>query len=240
MTARSDLKGLRFGRLIALESFSEFDSSGKRYRTKWRCRCDCGTIVNVATDKLSSGHTKSCGCLRSDVSRQTATTHGKTNHKLYTTWESMKSRCYKPLNDNYKYYGGRGIEVCLEWREDFSKFYEWAMSNGWDSELTLDRIDVNGDYCPENCRWVTWDVQRNNRRDIMQITAFGDTLTSSQWQLCTGVPSRTIIWRIRNGWTPEDAVSIPVRRMVHNETKSQRLPEGLNRQNLPQLGKRKP
>lgn len=166
-----DLKGQKFGKLTAIKP------CGKKYnKTVWLCKCDCGNEIEVVGTALTSGNTSSCGCL--------AKPHGMFGVRIYGVWHSMKERCYVKKNISYPNYGGRGIKVCLEWQE-FIPFMEWSYANGYDEnakrgECTLDRIDPNGDYCPENCRWVSMSVQANNRTDNVYIEYNGvvDTLSN--------------------------------------------------------------
>ena len=131
--------------------------------------------------------------------------HQKT--RLYRTWRHMKERCLNPNNNRYSLYGGRGITVCEEWARSFNSFFEWAIENGYEENLTIDRIDTNGNYCPENCRWADSLFQQNNKRSNRRITFNGETKTIAEWSRITGIKSRTLLYRLNNGLKIEDIFS---------------------------------
>lgn len=164
-----DLTGEKFGQLRVIRRVDSYiDSMGRKYG-RWECQCSCGNTVYCLTGNLRKGDHQSCGCLGRKNRLAAVTTHGGRKSRLYGVWRNMKSRCYNTNVRSYKDYGGRGICVCEEWRENFEAFREWAEMTGYNPEAkygacTLDRIDVNGDYCPSNCRFVDAKTQANNRR----------------------------------------------------------------------------
>ena len=203
-----DLIGLRYGNLTVIEY-----AGIKRHLAHWKCLCDCGNVTVVSSNNLRSGTTKSCGCLKSQKAEHTLV---KDNKRLYGVWAAMKRRCYNSNNSKYPAYGGRGIKVCDEWQR-FEPFYKWSIANGYDEnadfgKCTLDRINVNGDYCPSNCRWVTAKEQGNNTRVNRIITIDGVSRTYTQWEDAMGFPHKTISQRVRRGWTDTDAVLTTLRK----------------------------
>ena len=197
-----DLTGQRFGRLTVIERACP----EKKDKVYWICRCDCGNYSIATGNNLKSGNTQGCGCMKIEGMRSANRTHGQTGTRLYKAWESMRQRCYNPKKDHYKDYGGRGIVVCDEWLNDFQAFYDWAMANGYAENLTLDRMDADGNYCPENCRWATVKEQQNNRRNNHLITYNGETHTIAEWSEIVGVNRNTLKGRIRKGLPIEEVL----------------------------------
>ena len=192
-----DLTGSKFNRLSVL-GFAGRDSGG---RSLWHCLCECGNEIIVEGYSLKSGGTKSCGCWNRDRIANLNKTHGLSHgdEKLYPVWKSMKARCNNPNNVAYKNYGGRGIKVCDEWEHDFQAFYEWALENGYDPSLSIDRINNDDGYNPYNCKWSTALEQSNNRRSCYHITYAGETHTISEWSRILGIRYDTLRVRIHRG-----------------------------------------
>lgn len=199
-----DLTGQRFGRWTVL-CLAE---PNKWRTTRWLCQCDCGKLKVVVGTSLRRGKSQSCGCLHNEFVKQLFTTHGSRHSRLYSIFRNMKDRCYNRMNRVYCHYGGRGITICEEWLKDFSRFKNWALQSGYNDKLTIDRIDVNGPYSPENCRWVTMKVQQNNKRNGRTITFQGETHTVSEWADITGIPYYTLHSRIAKlNWPVERALT---------------------------------
>ena len=186
-----NLVGQRFGRLVVLEDTKIMVP--KRTQTYQKCLCDCGNIVIVPKSYLKSEHTRSCGCWVKEMH----TTHGLSQSRIYKVYSGMKKRCYDKNHKLYNRYGGRGITVCDEWAKDFMNFYNWSMVNGYQDNLTIDRIDNDKGYSPDNCRWVTMLEQAQNTSKNVNITYKGKTQTISAWSRETGIPQNTISRRFR-------------------------------------------
>lgn len=204
MPAAIDVTGQRFNRLVVLRP------EGRRGRDKmWLCQCDCGNLIRASAGALRSGNPQSCGCRQREFARRlciSKTTHGMSNKRLYNIWHTMNQRCYYDKHIGWKFYGGRGITVCNEWKR-FEPFMEWSLSNGYDSHLTIDRIDSDGDYEPSNCRWVTHKVQQNNRRSNTMLTHGGRTQTLTQWADELGIGCTTLHYRLAAGYASDDILS---------------------------------
>lgn len=210
-----DLTGQRFGRLTVVKRAPDhFTKSGSRI-TMWHCACDCGEEKNVTANALRKGVTISCGCYAREINsirtsernRKMATKNGLSKEKLFHVWNAIRHRCYFETDDFYHIYGGRGIRMCDEWKEDYSAFKEWALKNGWKDGLSIDRIDNNGPYCPENCRWATAKEQANNRRSNRLFSAFGVTLNIQQWSERLGIPYNKLRYRlVQKGLSVQNAL----------------------------------
>lgn len=211
MSRLIDLTGKKFGRLTVIER-GEGRYGGSAF---WVCRCDCGNTVTVDGANLRSGNSTSCGCFKREHPARLR--HGMSKTKLYGIWRAMKDRCQNPHTKFYKNYGGRGIAVCDEWKSP-EKFFEWAKENGYAKGMTIDRIDVNGDYCPENCRWVSMEQQGNNKRNNVLFELDGKTQTLAQW--CTELDCnyKTVYKRVFVlGWDFERAVKEPIQTNKRNK-----------------------
>lgn len=204
-----DLSGQRFGRLLVLG----YAGSVKK-KAQWLCECDCGQTKIVGRGSLLSGNSQSCGCLHNELLSQQSTTHGLSHSAPeYNSWANMLTRCTNPNYKQYEDYGGRGIKVCERWRE-FESFYA-DMGAKPAPEYTLDRIDVDGDYEPSNCRWATPLEQANNARSNIPLTHNGQTMNLTEWAREMGIKKITLYDRIHKlGWSVERALTTPTRKMI--------------------------
>lgn len=206
--------GQKFNRLtvIAFEKIK----SGRTVRVNWIVRCDCGTLKSVSPYRVLSGNTKSCGCLKAeqtvDFNKRTKVKHGGRHDRLYTIWHNMKQRCYGTTYKDYPNWGGRGIHICDEWKNDYAEFKKWALENGYKEGLSLDRIDVNGNYEPENCRWADWHTQAANRTCSLNYEIGGEIKNLADIAQEYGIKYGTLYQRVHcYKWPIEKAISLPVR-----------------------------
>lgn len=197
-----DLTGQVFGRLTVLE---RVNLPTKNYAV-WLCKCSCGKVKKVRSCHLRNGVIFSCGCYHKEVTSKANKTHGETKTRLYNTWRSMKSRCYRKGYMFYHLYGGRGITVCDEWKNSYVAFRDWALKHGYSDKLTIDRIDVNGNYEPSNCRWVTQREQCSNKTVNRIVEYHGEKDIFLNMCRRLNVNEATIRSRMKNGYSFEEAV----------------------------------
>lgn len=196
-----DITGVKFGNLTAVQRVERNDA-----RSHWLCKCDCGNEKILLLSSLKSGDTKSCGCQKIKLISK----HGGSRTKLYVVWQGMNRRCADPRVEGFDGYGGRGIAVCEEWKDSFSAFQKWSIENGYSSGLSIDRIDNNKGYGPDNCRWATARTQQNNTRRTRFIEIGGVVKPLQYWSDESGVSAPTIKERLKRGWDPKRAVFSPV------------------------------
>ena len=185
-----DLTGKRFGRLIVLKR----NGLAKDKCILWECQCDCGNITLVRGNNLKNGTTKSCGCLARELAIKNNTKHNMSNTRFYNIWQCMKRRCYDPKHECYHNYGGRGIVICDEWLHDFKSFSDWALANGYNDNLSIDRIDNNKGYSPDNCRWATRLEQQTHTRNNIRVEYNGENHTLSKWSRIKNIKPR-LSWK---------------------------------------------
>lgn len=208
-----DLTGLKIDDLTVIE-FSHKEKKGKNYKYYWKCRCKCGKEIIRRSDNITDkrGY-KSCGCYRYKKSSEFFNTnnpnkkHGLSKTRIYKIYSKIKERCYYEKYPEFYLYGGRGIKMCSEWKEDFINFYNWAIDNGYNDDLSIDRIDYNGDYEPNNCRWSDKYTQANNKRNNIIITFKGETHTLSQWAKILNLPYSTLANRYRRNKSLEEILN---------------------------------
>lgn len=197
--------GDRFGKLTVI-GFERVKARKRGTTLKAICQCDCGGTKSVILSSLAQGKTRSCGCLQKETLISRNQKHGWSKTRLYREWKAMKGRCYYKKHEYFDRYGGRGISVCEEWINNFGKFRDWALSNGYDDTLSLDRKDCNGDYCPENCHWIPLEDQKYNKRSSRFITVLGETHLLTEWARIIGVSHAAIIHAEKRGQRAEDYI----------------------------------
>lgn len=219
---RIDITGQRFGKLVAIKRSERVNAKGEYY---WVCKCDCGNYTEANPRNLRHGSVSSCGCVARHIQSErmkkwhkehpeNRRTHGLSSCRLWAVWSDMRVRCRDKKSAGYKHYGARGIKVCDEWDHSFPAFYKWAYENGYDDTApsgacTLDRIDVNGNYEPSNCRFVDARIQANNKRTNRFLEINGEKRTVADWASYFGMPYATLYHRVfYRGFTPEDAVNM--------------------------------
>lgn len=192
------LVGKRFGRLIVL---SQFVKNKTRFA---HCKCDCGKEFDTRCYHLKTGKTKSCGCLLEEWRNKNNRIYKKA---LYRIFKSMKDRCFNKSNKRFMNYGGRGISVCGEWSGSYANFEKWALKNGYKNGMSIERIDVNGNYCPENCKWIEFSEQANNKTNSFKIEYKGEIKTLRDWCKLFNLSYKGVWYRVKNGWGLEKAFS---------------------------------
>jgi hypothetical protein len=203
-----DITGQKFNRLTVIER-----SHFKNKNTYWKCICECGNETIIRGRAIRNGETKSCGCLNKEVVSKNSKTlklkHGGCVKKnsLYTAWMNIKGRCSNKNKPEYKNYGGRGIRMYSSWKNDFSEFKEWALNNGYEEGLTIDRIDVNGNYEPNNCKWATRTEQANNKRNTVYVMYEGELRSINEVSKLTGLRQQLLQSRKKKGLTDAEIVS---------------------------------
>lgn len=194
--------GEKYNRLTVIDVRRE----GKRYY--WTCRCECGNVTESRADQIRTGHTKSCGCRALETRYKFR--HGEWKTPLFNKWQKMRARCNSPKDKYYKNYGGRGIKVCDEW-EDYVVFSKWAHENGYEDSLSLERKDVNGDYCPSNCCWIPINKQARNRTTTRWVDCDGKRMSLAEACEVKGMPYGVVQSRLRRGWNEYDALNKPLK-----------------------------
>ena len=208
----NDITGQKFGRLTVIS----YQGKNKSKHSTWLCKCECGNTKVIDVGSLLQGRTRSCGCLDKEAHllRPNRKTHGAVKTRLYRIWEGIKKRCHNQNNSDYPNYGARGIIVCEEWRKSFTAFRDWALANGYEDTLSIDRIDPNGNHEPSNCRWATAIQQVRNRRITPFLTYNGETHSIADWAEILGVPQNRLYARKSFGWTDEQILTTPLRGRV--------------------------
>lgn len=201
-------EGEQFGYLTVI---ARAENAGNGH-SRWLCRCKCGKETTVVSSHLKSGKIKSCGCWWQERKHEYRKTHSHSNERIYHIWKAMKQRCYSENSSRYADYGGRGIRICAEWKDNFESFYSWAINNGYNDNMTIDRIDNNGNYSPSNCRWISKAEQNLNKRNSHLITYKGETKTMTEWARKMHLPPSVVQYRLNKAkWSVEKTLTTPNR-----------------------------
>lgn len=220
---RTDITGEKFGKLTVIKRNGyTTDKDGKR-TSLWLCKCECGNEVTTTQHNLVTGGRKSCGCLRNKI-KESHTHHNMSHTRIYGIYNGMLTRCYNKNDMHYKYYGERGIKVCDIWKNDFLSFYKWAMDNGYKEDLSIDRINVNGNYEPNNCRWADSQTQSENTRKNVRYNVYGESLLIREIHEKYNIPISTLKGRMKKyNISMEEAIEYkkPLKTYTyHGETKT--------------------
>lgn len=217
MSKLIDITGKRFNDLVVIRR-AENANGGVAV---WECQCDCGNTTFVRGSNLKNGAVKSCGCRLKKIHNGT---HKMSKTKIYREWAAIKARCYTTTTRTYRDYGGRGIKMCEEWKNSFEAFMSWAYANGYSDKLTIERIDYNGDYSPENCKWIPFNKQQGNRRICYSIEYNGKIKNLADWCRDLDLNYNLVHNRIyKLGWSFEKAIQEPVHIEKRNKTKWQNM-----------------
>jgi len=209
---------MKFGRLTVL---GELPNRSKDGRIMWRCLCECGATIERTAKTVRTGNTKSCGCINKErltLRNKAGAKHGMSNTPTFNVWTNMKERCLNPNHNSYHRYGGRGITICDRWLESFQNFYDdmGPMPEG----MSIDRVDVDGDYEPSNCRWATSEEQSNNRANNRVLEFKGRKQTIAQWAREVGVSKEALRYRLNAGWSAEEALTMKIDYANNNHWKA--------------------
>ena len=202
MSKIKDETGNRFSKLLVLKRAD----NTRNGQTQWLCKCDCGNECVVTASNLRRGKQVSCGCHGKSVNAKNDVPTELRQTRLYTIWKDMQYRCYNKKSNRFHRYGLKGVKVCDEWLNSFEAFYEWAMNNGYEDDLSIDRIDANGNYEPSNCRWATAKTQARNKSTNRLLTYKGATKCLAEWCETYNLKQQTVSQRIRYGWTDTEEI----------------------------------
>jgi hypothetical protein len=204
-----DLSGKKFGRLQVIKRASNYRQPSGKSIVMWECKCECGSVSVVSSSNLLSGNSKKCKCCNEKEFKDYLTNgqrkHGDSTKRLYRIWRGMKTRCLNSKTKEFDSYGGRGISICEDWKNSYETFREWALLNGYADDLTIDRKNVDGNYEPSNCRWISISEQQSNRRNCNFIEYKGEKKILKDWAKDLGIPYSRLSGRLALGWSIEDA-----------------------------------